>query len=273
MKNKLASFICLAFFGVSAMGTSKRKPEDAGLPVATATVEPTATTTATTKPGGKKTPAGDGKPDPAADYKGFEDANLDGKSAFGKTVLTRMRRTSTTESTFTGYACSEKGGTNSALISYSDSQRNTVRAMPQLANYRDTCPRILFKIKGFQPYTKNFHGELVEILDVSPEEAEKPPAGADYGSIDAVLMDGPAKYKGKIAEFEAYRTATKAKQITVTPCNAGFLWIQLSFKADQRDAVKSIGTEYNHCSTVKIKMGAPSPYSRLTMNGELVEVK
>ncbi len=275
MKNKLASFICLAFFAVSAMGTGKKKPEDAGLPVATATVEPTATatTTSTAKPG-KKPSAGDGKPDPAADYKGFEDANLDGKKAFGKTVLARMRRTSSTESTFTGYTCNDKGGgSNSALLSYTDAQRNSVRAMPMLTNYRDTCPRVLFKIKGTQNYSKNFRGDVVEILDVTPEEAEAPPAGADYGSLDAVMLDGPARYKGKTVEFEAYRTGTKDKYINVTQCNAGGGFMELKFTADQRDAVKSVSTEYNHCSTIKAKLGSPSPYSRYFLNAQLVSVK
>ena len=275
MKKKLASFVCLVLFSAAAMGTGKKKPEDAGAPVSStpATAAPIASGPATTGKAGKK-PAADAKPDPAADYKGFEDANLDGKKAFGKTVLSRMRRGDTTDANFTGFSCNDKGSGNFAYLTYTDSQRGSIRAMPQLLkDFRDECPRVLFKIKGTAPYSKTFRGEVVEILDITPEEAEAAPAGADYGSLDTVLMDGPAKYKGKVVEFEARRTTTKDKYINVSQCNNTNGYMEVKFKSDQKDAVKRISTDYNHCTTIKVKLGAPKYYGRQYLVGDLVEVK
>ena len=273
MKKKLVSFTCLALFAISALGTGKKKPEPTPTPVATAAA--TAAPTPLTQPTGRsakapKKPAVDAKPDPAADYKGFDDANLDGKKAFGKTVLTRMYRHDTKQGTFTGFSCIDKGSSNHAYLRYSDSQRSSVRAMPS-GYTRDECPRVLFKITGFySPYYKVFKGELVEILDVTPEETEAAPAGADYASLDAAQMDGPAKYKGKIVGFEARRTDIKEKEIRVSECGGGSMSMKVKFKPEQRDDVKSISNDYQHCTTIKVKLGAPY-YS--TLSGELLEVK
>lgn len=278
MKKKLVSFTCLALFAVAALGTGKKKPEPTPTPVATAVVTPPveAPTSGKSARLGKapKKPAADAKPDPAADYKGFEDANLDGKKAFGKTVLTRMRRGDTTEGSLTAFSCTDKGSGNFAYLKYPEALRGSVRAMPQLLkDYRDECPRVLFRIKGNAPYSKTFSGEIVEILDVTPEETDAPPAGADYGSLDAVLMDGPAKYKGKIVEFEARRTTTKDKYINVSQCNNPNGYMEVKFKGDQKDAVKSISTDYQHCTTIKVKLGAPKYYGRQYLVGELIEAK
>ncbi len=134
------------------------------------------------------------------------------------------------------------------------------------------CPRVVVKLTGKEPYTNDFKGEVQQILDVTPAEAEKLPSGVDYVTMDDINIDGK-KAAGKIAQLRMYRGNTEEKKFTAYPCgkSGGLNFLYVTFTPDQKDVVKDLSNSALACQTVKVKLTTQQAYTS-TWNAALVEV-
>ncbi len=228
----------------------------------------TITTAATAVTSSKPEPAE--VPDPTTDYKSLDDAKLDGAKAVGKTILIKVWRGSMEASTVTLYGCGKLAGSGMLQATYTADKRPLVKSIPTTIPIQGHCPRAVIKLTGKQEYSTDFKGELQQILDVAPAEAEKLPDGVDYVSMDDVTIDG-AKAKGKVAQLRVYRGDTDEKKFTAYPCKAaGLHFITINFKAEQKDLVKDIPTTPITCQPVKMKLTSQDFVG--TWSAQLVDV-
>lgn len=229
-----------------AAGSQRRltKGTDAGAVVAT-----TAVAAATSSK-----PDPEDAPDPTTDYKSLDDAKLDGNKAFGKTLLVRVWRGSTEATNVTLFACGKLGAGGMLMAKYALEQRPLVKAIPTTIPMQGHCPRAVIKLTGKQDYSSDFKGELQQIMDVTPAEAEKLPPGVDYVSMDDVTIDGK-KAAGKVAQLRVYRGDTEDKKFTAYPCKAaGLHFITVAFAPEQKDSVKELSSTPVTCQPVKVKL-------------------
>jgi len=230
---------------VFAAGSGRRRSSGTGTVTVTSAV---ATAATSSKPEPEEVP------DPTTDYKSLDDAKLDGNKAFGKTILLKVWRGSTEASTVTLYGCGKLGGSGFLVASYAVDKRPLVKSIPTTIPIQGHCPRAVIKLTGKQDYSTDFKGELQQILDVTPAEAEKLPAGVDYVSMDDVTIDGK-KAAGKVAQLRVYRGDTEEKKFTAYPCKAaGLHFITVNFKPEQKELVKGLSSTPVTCETVKMKL-------------------
>ena len=260
----------MAGFVMLAAGSQRRSSVSISTTTTTATAATVATASATAK-----TPDPEDEPDPTADYKSIDDAKLDGKKAYGKTLFLRVWRGSTDASNVTLFACGKIGTGGFLNAKYTVEQRALVKAIPASIPLQGHCPRIVLKITGKEAYTDDLKGELQKVMDVTPKEAETLPPGVDYVSMDDINIDGK-KAAGKIALLKMYRGSTEEKKFTGYPCGAagggGINFVYVNFGPDQKDAVKSLSDSVMSCQHVKVKLTTQQAYTS-TWNAQLVEVE
>lgn len=250
-----------ALVALAAGSKPRHHALDAG--VVTTTTAVTSATTAS-----KPEPAE--VPDPTTDYKSLDDAKLDGKKAYGKTILLRVWRGSTEASTVTLFACGKLGAGGMLQAKYELEQRPLVKSIPTTIPLQGHCPRAVIKLTGKQDYSTDFKGELQQILDVTPAEAEKLPPGVDYVSMDDITIDGK-KAAGKVAQLRVYRGDTEEKKFTAYPCKAaGLHFLTINFGPDQKDSVKDLSSTPLTCQPIKVKLTKQDFVG--TWTAQLVEV-
>ncbi len=256
--------VAMVLLGVGSMRRRGSYVSDAGSTITT-TVGPSTTTDASTK----ADPAD--LPDPVTDYKALDDAKLDGSKAIGKTILLHVWRGATEASTVTLYACG-KGVGGYLTATYSVEKRPLVRSITTSIPFEGHCPRAVIKLTGKEQYTNDFKGEVQQILDVVPYEAEALPAGVDYVSMDDVNIDGK-KAAGKIALLKAYRGDTQEKKFTAYPCGkaGGLNFLYVNFASEQKEAVRDLSSSPMACQALKVKLVSQQPYSS-SWNAQLLEV-
>jgi hypothetical protein len=235
----------------------------------------TTTTTAVATTSASKTPEPEDVPDPTTDYKSIDDAKLDGKKAYGKTMLLRVWRGSTDATKVTLFSCGKLGAGGFLSAKYDASQRNIVKAIPTTIPIQGHCPRVVLKITGKEAYTNDLKGEVQQVLDVTAKEAEKLPPGVDYVSMDDINIDGK-KAAGKVAQLRMYRGDTEEKKFTAYPCGAsgggGLNFLYVTFTPEQKEMVKGLSSSALTCSPVKVKLTRQQAYSN-TWNSELISVE
>lgn len=264
-RNALTALGLLAFvaLGVGSQRRSAITVDDAGT---------TTTTVATTTASTAKTPDPEDVPDPTTDYKTIDDAKLDGQKAIGKTILLKAWRGTTDATTVTLFACGKAGAGGFLSATYSVDKRALVKSIPASIPLQGHCPRVVVKLTGKEAYTNDFKGELQQIMDVTPAEAEKLPPGVDYVSMDDINIDGK-KALGKIAQLRMYRGNTEEKKFTAYPCgkSGGLNFLYVNFTPDQKDVVKDLSSSPSSCQTVKVKLTTQQAYTS-TWNAALLEV-
>ncbi|HEY1957025.1 MAG TPA: hypothetical protein VGH28_15505 [Polyangiaceae bacterium] len=232
----------------------------------------TTSTPATVTPTASAKPDPEDEPDPTTDYKTIDDAKLDGKKSYGKTLLLKVWRGSTDASSVTLFVCGKVGGFLS--VKYPVEQRALVKAIPSTIPMQGHCPRVVLKITGKEAYTDDLKGDLQKVMDVTPKEAETLPPGVDYVSMDDINIDGK-KAAGKIAQLKMYRGSTEESKFTGYPCGSagggGLNFVYVNFTADQKDMVKDISSSALTCEPVKIKLTTQQAYTS-TWNSQLVGV-
>jgi len=263
----MAAFVMLATG--SHLHKRRRYSWDAGSTTITGT---TATATVTATATATETATDPPAPDPKADYTKIDDAKLDGKAAFGKTLLLHVRRGSTDASHVTLFSCT-LGSSGFMQATYAPAQRPLVLAIPTTLSLSD-CPRVVLRITGTEAYTKDLKGELEAVLDVKPQPPPKLPPGVDYVSMDDINIDGN-KAAGKIAQLRMYRGRTEEKKFTGYPCGdsggGGINFVYVTFAPEQKQLVKDLSASVENCDPVKIKLTSQAPYSN-TWNAQLLGV-
>ena len=235
----------------------------------------TTSTAATVAPTASAKPEPADEPDPTTDYKSIDDAKLDGKKAYGKTLLLKVWRGSTDASSVTLFSCGKLGAGGFLNVKYPVEQRALVKAIPPTIPIQGHCPRVVLKITGKEAYTDDLKGELQKVMDVTPKEAETLPPGVDYVTMDDINIDGK-KAAGKIAMLKMYRGSTEESKFTGYPCGSagggGLNFVYVNFTSDQKDMVKDISSSALTCQNVKVKLTTQQAYTS-TWNSSLVSVE
>lgn len=257
----LTTLLGLALLSILALGSGKRAPSgaDAGGTSVAAVVDAAPAASAAVE-----------VPDPKTDYTSLDDAKLDGKDAYGKTVLIHVWRGATEPTKVTLYQCRSKG-MNYVNATFTDAQKALVKAIPPSIPLHDTCPRVVLKVTGKEQYGDTLKAEITQILDAVPEVAKPLPAGVDYVSMDDVNLDG-AKAAGKVVRVRVYRGSEESAKFTAFGCGriGGTSFLYVKFTPEQKEDVKSLPATPVGCLPIKVKL-LTRDFGQ-TWNAQLLEV-
>lgn len=196
-------------------------------------------------------------PPPPADFTSLADVVKAGAKAMKKMVRLRVRRDHYTSSTqFTAVPCVDKVANATIWLRYKAEQRDWVRAM--YGTPPDACATASFKVVAFRgggaPLVE---GTIEHVGTVVPKRAAKPPAGADYASIDDAILAG-AEAKGKIIANSFWAYNGDPKELWVHDCKRGDAFLFVIPKTPQQQSLASqLSTSPSRCAPAHLLMADP----------------
>ncbi|MBS2012214.1 MAG: hypothetical protein JST00_04975 [Deltaproteobacteria bacterium] len=151
---------------------------------------------------------------PAADFTSFEAMKMAMKGAIGKVARLRLHRDHYTSGTdFTAETCD---GNGSMRLTYEPAHRDHVRAMYRTP--KKDCAFVTFRITGVDDRIAFFEGKTLRIFGVEPRAAVVPASGADFATIDDVVLAGD-EAKDKIVDGVFWAYAGDPKMLWVHDCD------------------------------------------------------
>jgi hypothetical protein len=189
--------------------------------------------------------------EPEPDFRSFDELRQGAADAIGKRGRLRLRRDHFTSSdAFTGVSCGDDRGF--LRLEFAPELRDQVRAMHGAA--QQDCATVLFTVTAVDKRGPFFDAKVEKISDVTPKGPVPGADGADYGSIDDVLLAG-AEAKGKLVEASVWVYDGDPQLLRVHDCGRVDVDVFVISKTKAQKALaKRLSTDPARCAPARLRI-------------------